>query len=210
MKLIDTINQVERPESTNPWAFSAPIERVARNLGVMDLYDEPNELNERLKSYPIIEWYCTDQCVGLYAMYLDGEAVGCHYQSARKSEYEIEWISTEAAQKTREVILTYVTRDDDFGLINPDQDIGNDHAFQFVSQALTDEGLYEGRPAKALIWYDSHVTKTTPEEYRREGKAYTVAVPFGDSKANCVLVQDGEEQRVIPISEFRVPFRLKK
>jgi len=210
MKLIDAIHQVERPQSDNPYEFCSPISKIATNLNVMDFDEEPDELTDRLKSYPVLEWYCTDERVGLYAMYLDGEAVGCHYRNGRKSNLEIQWISVEAAQKTRDVILSYITRNDDFDLINPEQEIGDDHAVAFVGQAIDDEGLYEGRPVKALIWYDHHSNQDTPENYRKEGKPYTVAVSSNDPKANCVLVQDGEEQQIIPIRDFKIPFKLKK
>lgn len=209
MKLIDAILNVERPESESPWDFSTPINKIAANLGIEGFHDEPDELSARLKSYPVLNWYCTDTHVGLFAMYLDGEAVGCHYRNARKSDYEIEWISLELAEKTKAVIMSYINNEIDVTLIDQNQDIGDDYGVSYVSQALTSDGLYEGRPVKALIWYDSY-GYNTPVKYRIKGRAYIMRVPSDDPKSNCVKIQDGKDQRIIPIKDFRMPFKLAR
>ena len=211
MKLIEAIRNVERPESQHPWDFAVPEDKLCSELDIDGFYEWPNELQERLKSYPIIEWYCTDENVGLYAIYLDGEPVGCHFRRARKAKYDFSWISSEARNKTRDVIISYYEKaQDEIELINPDDDIGEDYAVEFVTQALSDDGFYQGRPVRALVWYDGMMGRNTPQEYRREGKAYYESVDSKDPRANCVLIQDGDEIRVIPVMEFRMPFKVNK
>jgi hypothetical protein len=124
MKLIDAINRVKFPQETGRWDFAAPLEEICDALGIgspwgysEDVFDE---LDKRLKAYPICDWRCTDTMVGLYAIYLDGIAVGTSFQSARKSERYFKWVSQESVAKVRSVILSYATQDED-SLIDPDE-----------------------------------------------------------------------------------------
>lgn len=209
MRLIDAIINVARPVDESRWAYSAPEEAIYESLGLTYSYDSNEEIDKALKAYPIFNWICTDEHVGLDAIYLNDAPMGCCYRSARKNHYEIEWISNEHAAKVRDFLLSF-TPPRTFNLMDPDQDIGEDFTVQFTTQALTDDGFYEGRPVKALIWYDGLMGRTTPPQYRTKGKAYVEAVDYKDPKSNCVLVQDGDEERVIPIDQFRIPFNLAK
>lgn len=210
MKLIDAIMQVERPEAQSVWDFCSPLEELCSDLKIPHCYDNPDELLKRLKSYPILQWMCTDESVGLNALYLDGEAVGCHYRNGRKMSYEIEWISSSARSKTYNVIKSYMQeKPDEISLINPDQDIGEDYGVHYVTQLMTDDGFYEGRPVRILVRYEGLEGRTTPEEYRRKGRSYYEAVGSKDERANCLLVQDGDEQRIIPVNTFRIKFALQ-
>jgi hypothetical protein len=208
MKLIDAIRNVTRPAEPDRWRHSAPLEEICEALGIDYDWNEPEELQTRLQSYPIFNWLCTDTHVGLNAIYFDGEPVGCSMQTARKSSTNVEWISAEDARRVREAILSY-REEKLFDLIKPDAEIGDDAGVAYTSQALTNEGTYQGRPVTALVWYDGLTSRSTPEEYRKPGRAYTEAVPYADEKSNCVLVQDGDEQRIIPIEDFRIAFNVK-
>lgn len=201
MKLIDAIRNVVRPIAKSAWDFSPPEEAINESLGISGMYFYPDALRSRLKAYPIYNWQCTDEHVGLDALYLDDEAVGCTYRNARKSPYEVEWLSKELASKVREAIMSYAEHPE-FNLVDPDQEIGDTYAAYYTGQAFTDEGFFEGRPVKALIWYD--MTINTAPEYIREGKPYFVKVEFKDPRHNCVLVQDGDAQRLISIREFKM------
>jgi len=108
MKLIDAIRRVERPEAAAPWDFSAPIPEMCSDLSINEIHSYPEELLSRLKEYPIFNWLCTDEMVGLSALYLDGEPVGACYRSGRKMGYIFKWISGDTANKTRDVLLSYL------------------------------------------------------------------------------------------------------
>jgi hypothetical protein len=208
MKLIDAIRNVTRPAAPDPWRHSAPLEEICEALGIQYDWNEPEELQSRLQSYPIFNWLCTDTHVGLNAIYLDGEPVGASMQTARKSSANVEWISAEDARRVRDAIMSY-REEKLFDLIKPDTEIGDDASVAYVGQALTSEGFYQGRPVKALVWYDGLSSRSTEEKYRQPGRAYFEAVPYADEKSNCVLVQDGDEQRIIPVEEFRIALNVK-
>jgi hypothetical protein len=207
MKLIDAIRNVSRPDSKTPWDFSVDCDGVNRSLNITDPYYYPDALMERFKSYPIYSWNCTDEHVGLHALYLDDVAVGSYYKASRKGEAEVEWLSIDDATKVRNTILEYAEVPA-IQLIDPDEDIGEDFAVSYARSALTDEGMFEGRPVRALVWYD--YGHPTPEQYRKEGRSY---VETADKDAgrppNHVKVQDGDEQRIIPDDQFRMAFNLK-
>lgn len=209
MKLIDAIKQVKRPAPGEKTYHYWPYDAVIAELGISDPYYPPEALEERLGCYPIFNWLCTDEHVGLDALYLDDEPVGCAYRSARKNGYEIKWLPG-CPEKVREVILSYAEGPDTFDFIDPEEEVGEFQTMAYTGQALTEHGFYEGRPVKALVWYDDIYRRSTPVEYRREGRAYTEGVPHEDPKANCVLVQDGDEQRVISIDDFMIPINVEK
>lgn len=208
MKLIDAIRNVTRPATPDPWRHSAPLEEICEALGIQYDWNEPEELQSRLQSYPIFNWLCTDTHVGLNAIYLDGEPVGSSMQVARKNSMSVQWLSSEDARRVRDAILSY-REEKTFDLILPDEMIGEDAGVAYVGQALTNEGFYQGRPVTALVWYDGLSSRSTEEKYRQPGRAYFEAVPYADEKSNCVLVQDGDEQRIIPIEEFRIALNVK-
>ena len=119
MNLIEAIKRVERPEAKSSWSFSAPIERLCSDLSLQEMWDYDDELNRRLKAYPLFDWLCTDEMVGLYAIYLDGEPMGCYYRSGRKMGYEFYWLSPETADAVRQTLLQYrVNEEPTVALIN--------------------------------------------------------------------------------------------
>lgn len=107
MRLIDAIRRVERPEAKSSWDFAAPVPELCNELSLQEMWNYDDKLNDRLKAYPIFNWLCTDEMVGLYAIYLDGEAVGCYYRECRKCGYEFHWISRDDADAVRQTLLQY-------------------------------------------------------------------------------------------------------
>jgi hypothetical protein len=209
MKLIDAIRNVTRPAAPDPWRHSAPLEEICEALGINYDWNEPEELQSRLQSYPIFNWLCTDTHVGLNAIYFDGEPVGSSMQTARKDSTNVQWISADAARRVRDAILSY-REEKVFDLILPDEEIGDDAGVAYVGQALTSVGFYQGRPVKVLVWYDGlSARRPASKEQRKSGRPYFEGVPYADEKSNCVLVQDGDEQRIIPVEEFRIALNVK-
>lgn len=212
MRLIDAITNVTRPDDrAERYRYTAPSEPICEDLGITGMWYFPEEVDLVLKAFPIFNWICTDEHVGLDALWLGDEPVGCAFRPARKASYEIEWLSNEAADKVREFILSKAERPK-YTLVNREQNIGEYFNVGFVTQALTHRGSFEARPVTALVWYDGLTSHSTPKQYRREGHPYVEAVPFKDVKSNCALVEfdDTKEQKVIPIEAFRLAFNLTK
>jgi hypothetical protein len=207
MKLIDAIRNVVILESKSPWDNHASLDEIAADFGIDHFYSAPDELNARIKAYPISSWLCTDTGVGINAIYFDGEPAGSSSKQARKDGLFVEWISQEIAMRVRDAIMEHV-RQGSIAIIDPEEEIGDGFTVNFAGQAFTDDGRYQGRPVKALIWYSS-IGDHTPERARRAGRSYMVGVPYKDEKADHLLVQDGDEQRLIPFSEFIIPYSVK-
>lgn len=208
MKLIDALRNVNRPADDR--YCTVDFSEICTEIGISASvsWNTPDELDQRFKSYPLATWCCTDTHVGYHAIWMDGEPVGYSFQSARKSDTSFRWISQEVVDRMRAVIMSYNEPENTSQFLDPNEDISEFYTVSYVSQLLTDEGFYEGRSVKALVRYDGLTTWSTPAKYRSPDRAYTVAVPYEDPKHNCVLVQDGDEQRIIPISEFKIPINV--
>ena len=210
MKLIDAIKNVIIPNDANvrDWQCDADYEAVNESLEIFNMWSGwSEELNKRIRAYPIYQWQCTDTWVGLKAIYFDGKPAGASYQSARKSSVNVRWLSLEIARAVREAILSTVETKID--LINPEEDIGEDFSVQYAGEALSDDGFYQGRPVRALVYYESY-TQTTPQQYRRPGHSYTESVPYEDPKNHCVKILDEGCDRVIPVNELRFRFNVRE
>lgn len=108
MNLIEAISRVERPVPKGSWDYSAPVPELCGELSLQEMWNYDAKLDERLKAYPIFDWLCTDEMVGLYAIYLDDEPVGCYYRACRKCGYEFYWLSRDSADSVRKALLQYM------------------------------------------------------------------------------------------------------
>jgi hypothetical protein len=84
---------------------------------------------QRVTTADLITWLCTDTQVGLYAYYFDNELVAISYQSARKSDLNLFWVSTELREKMREFVLSLYTSEQD-----PD-------GFWLIDDEISDAGI---------------------------------------------------------------------
>lgn len=109
------------------------IEAFAEALGV-DLRTNWSEVfNQRITQYPIQEWMCTDTLVGIHAYFMDGEPVAISVQVGRKRRKEIDFLSKEAADKVRSLLLTLLAREaSEPSIISLDKDLpdfAEDHSY---------------------------------------------------------------------------------
>lgn len=206
MKLIDALRNVKRDDETFPEANEAPMEEICQSLGMeYDWHD--TESDKRIRSYGVLNWVCTDTHVGFNAIYVDGSLAGMTYQSARKSDVEVKWLSQEIAETTRRMIMSNRSTPE-YDIINPDEEIDEFYTISFATELLTDDGFYEDRPVRVLIRFYGHMT--TPVQYRHEGRSYCVGTKYGDENHNTVLIQDGDEQRLIPIGELKLRININR
>lgn len=192
MKILDAIRLVKKD---NPqYCFDS----LADDLGVYGYIDFDDQ--SRLVSYPIKVWYCTDQHVGMYAIYFDGEPVGYSYQSARKNSEEYNWTSSDAAKRVRDYIFSLNRDDSKFNIIDGDDELEEEFAVCGESR-LSDDGFYQGNPATALVYY-TWCNQTTPVKYRRVGKAYFVRAEWDSPLKDQVVISCQGEEITVNISEF--------
>lgn len=152
MKLKDVINLVDRSERNTSYAS---IEDFARMFDLHIYHD--SRFDERVKKYWIYNWCCTDTWVGLAVYFMDDAPVAVSFQSARKSDENIEFVSKEAAAKVRDFIISLM-EDEEKGvpIADMDQDIGDGYTVNYGSQLLTDTGTYAGETVKVMHRYGTY------------------------------------------------------
>ena len=189
MKLIEIANKIDKSE---------------RNKSYVDLEDLINEFNldfnlyyvdqDRLKSYYICNWLCTDSWVGWRMYFLDDEPVAVSSQVGRKYGEEFEWFSKEIALKVRDYLISLNQKSDDelnLRLCNIDDDIGNSFKIGFSGQILNpDKATYNGELIKIL-----ERIKETPD--------------YGIDKNLKVRLSNGEEI-IINVKDIDFKFNLKE
>lgn len=107
---------------------------------------------ERLKSYWITNWLCTDTWVGLKMYFLDDEPVCVGFQSGRKSDEQFSWFSKECSEKVRNYILSNLLSDNSrCDYCSFDEEVGDSYKISFNSQVLNwENALYQGKPFKMI------------------------------------------------------------
>lgn len=118
-----------------------------------------DKLAERMQGYWAIKWYCTDTWVGVVLYFLDGEPLGITTQKGRKCDTEIEFVSKEMALKLRDLLYELCKKDepeDNFALIDMDEEIGEDYTIAYGGQLLVHDGVYCGQPAKVVQTFDGY------------------------------------------------------
>ena len=148
MKFKEAIEKIDKSKNNEEYV---DIEKIAEALS-MDFYQNPEQ--ERLKSYWLTCWLCTDTWVGSRIYFLDDEAVCWSFQGGRKSDEEFSWFSKEAAEKTREYILSLKEEEDlNVDLTSIDDEIGETYKINFNSQVLDwKKALYQGKSFE-FIWF---------------------------------------------------------
>lgn len=125
------------------------INSLCEDLNI-DFYDWIEQ--ERIKSYWVTNWLCTDSWVGLKMYFLDGEPVCVGFQSGRKSDERFYWFDEECSKKTRNYILSIIPKEEfNCNYCSLNEDIGNTYKISFNSQVLNWEyALYNGKPFKMI------------------------------------------------------------
>lgn len=152
MKLRDLIARVDRSEENTD---DAQVEDFARLFDLHLSWEE--KFGTRVKKHWIYNWYCTDSYVGLAAYYMDGEPVAVSFQSGRKSDEEIEFVSKEAAGKVRDFILTLLEPEEpSYPIANLDEELPDTYTVSYGEQLLTDTGRYQGEEVKVVHKYGGY------------------------------------------------------
>jgi len=95
------------------------------------------EDQDRLVSYWLGNWHCTDTWVGYKVYFLDDEAVAISLQTARKSDEQFEWISREIYYKVRDFVLEYQDKDEyPIDIVDLSEDIGDSYHIHYNGQVF--------------------------------------------------------------------------
>ncbi len=132
MKIIDIANRINKSEKNEDWV---DVVEFGREFGLDLGWTEQN----RLKSYWVGNWYCTDTYVGYKIYFLDDEPVAFSIQKGRKSDEMISWFSKELALKVKEYLITLMSEEDDklnIEICDINEDIGETYKIEFNNQVL--------------------------------------------------------------------------
>lgn len=191
MKIKEIITRVDKsPQFEDKIFISEMAEEMGLDYGDYD-YSEQN----RLTSFYIGSWICTDTEVGYKVYFFDDEPVAVSSQNARKSDEEIEWLSKEAFNKVREYVLTFkVENEPVISLCDPDEEIGDTYKIHYHGQLhgyQKDIPLYKGVNVKIVEFNKGHThTKTGYEP-------------------SLVLIEYDGTRKWLEIKELDFPYNLK-
>jgi len=145
MKLIDISKRIDKSKNNEDYVDSETIS----NEFNLDLYYVKQD---KLKSYWIGNWCCTDTWVGYKMYFLDDEHVAVSSQATRKSDENIEWFSKELALKIRDYLLSLMIKEDEkFTIGDINEDIGEGYKINFNEQIINrDKAEFNGEQVKIL------------------------------------------------------------
>lgn len=108
MNVEEIFNILDKEKTENKYPC---YEKLAREFDFECFYtncEEDSKIQERLKCYSMITWYCTDTYVGMLAYALDGKLVCYSWQFGRKCETEFFFKDEESFCSLRDFIKSFV------------------------------------------------------------------------------------------------------
>lgn len=151
MKLSEAIARIKRDE-----AFSSSPDMKdlcdALNISYYDIDYDREDTQTRLKSYWLMNWYCTDSVVGLKVYFFDDEVVACSAQAGRKSDTNFEFVSQDAAEKLHAYMLTFLRepKKPEYPILNMDEEIEEFYTIDYTDGILHKEAMYKGEQVKIV------------------------------------------------------------
>ena len=182
MKLSEAIKRVDRSRQNTAYT---DVDRFKTLFNILGFFGD--EFEERVKKYWLAPTYCTDTFVGWAVYYMDDEPVAVSWQSARKSDEQISFVSDDAAKKVRHYLMELQIKEEAavIKLANLDEEFGEFYTAQHASAILPKTGVYQGKQAKIV-------------------KAFNQADRWDDL---VVELEDGT-QKQIKVNEFQIPLRV--
>jgi hypothetical protein len=139
---------------------SSPDEVYSESLTCLPyhLQEDPWLKLERMSSYFLVKWICTDTWVGTRVYYLDDKPVCVSTQTARKSDEKFNWVSQEAFDKVVEYVesLRDKSEYEVDTISNMDEVFKGYYTVDYGSELLVNEGYYKGKKVKVIKSYRRH------------------------------------------------------
>jgi len=147
MKITDIINRLDK--ENNGAVVDTMV--LGNELGI---YDMSWIEQERLNSYWVGNWHCTDSMVGYKIYFLDNEPVAWSSQTGRKSDETFFWFSEELAKRVRDYLLTLEEPTElSVELCDIEQEMGIGYQIDFSGQLYShhlDNAYYNNIPVKII------------------------------------------------------------
>nr|WP_145401512.1 hypothetical protein [Paenibacillus xylanexedens] len=147
MKLIEIAQRIDKAENNQDWVDT---QELGKELGL----DVPWKEQDRIKSYWIGNWYCTDTYVGWKMYFFDDKPVAVSSQLGRKSNEEYEWFNLQLAKEVKEYLLTLILDEEEslnVSICDINEEIGNSFKISFNGQILNkDRAVLNGEKVEIL------------------------------------------------------------
>lgn len=124
------------------------IEEFRQLLGVDSYIGWSEEFDNRVKSYFILNWMCTDTVVGAKVYFFDDKPLCLGIQTARKSDEQYEFVSQEIADELKSFILSLAEEDErKISLLSMEDEFGSEYDIYFAGQLMGNhtKGCVNGR-----------------------------------------------------------------
>ena len=190
MKLRDAIKFVDKSrENSN----SADIDTFAQAVGINEYLGWAKAWDERVHSYWLIRWLCTDTWVGARVYFFDDVPIAIGSQSARKSPEEIEFLSKESADSIYNFIRELAEAQKSGCNIVSDLEceLPDFYDFELTDYFLEKTGFVDGKPVKIV-----------QREHWPDGKRSYIC-------HHCEVMFEDGEVRVVTAKEVKFPLRVK-
>lgn len=147
MKLIDVVKRIDKFDRNQDWVDT---QELGEELGL----DVPWKEQDRVKSYWIGNWYCTDSYVGWKMYFFDDKPVAVSSQLGRKSNEEFEWFDLQIAKEVKEYLLTLLVKEDEnlkVSVCDINEEMGDSFKISFNSQILNkDRAMLNGEKVEIV------------------------------------------------------------
>jgi hypothetical protein len=125
-------------------------EDLCNEFNIISDYSYSDEFDNRVKSYFLIEWLCTDSLVGACAIYFDDELIGYYHQFARKADKTYYFISEEKADNLRKFMLSLIEEKINYEIINENEVISEYYTVEYSDQIITKIGFVNGKRCEVV------------------------------------------------------------
>lgn len=191
MKLSEAIQKVIKTKENET---DADIDDFSRAVNADVWFGWNDEWSKRVKGYWLVRWICTDTWVGRRVYLFDGEPIAVSYQSARKSDEYIEFLSNEAAIKIRNFLFELKGEEErpEFDIADQEKEIEEFYNFDLTDYFIERKGFVDDRPVDIINerWFAEDDDKRWVCEHA------------------VVRFEDGEE-RVVHAEEIHFPLRVE-
>jgi len=175
----------EKVDKSKRFKCTVEINTMANLMGINDMWSVWAD-QDRLVSYYVASWYCTDSFVGMKVYFFDDVPVALSTQTGRKSDENIRWVSQELFDEVFNYVLSF--KEPETGnchTLNLEEEILDMYPINFYEQ------LFDYHKTKA-VYQGKDVTVLRGNPSGNENGKYhpeTVEIKFEDGTTKWVILE---------------------
>lgn len=154
IKILDIVNRVNK---TKEFQSDVDVATFAHDALFLSNLDSYKDYGDRLTSYYVIHWICTDTGVGVRIFFLDDEPVAIGVKTARRDDEDIEFLSKESYEKVKTYLLSLIELNP--SIMKEDDVIQEYYSLEYSSQLLKfhlENAYYDGEKVKIIKCLDGN------------------------------------------------------